>query len=682
MLEYIDQTNRTILFDVINPNKNNLFTLIGDTKGVESLRDDQVKEIDNSLSVTSFEEFLRKFNPCIYMILDLDRENVEFNFEAPMQLDENVVKIEFNADHRLISMLSKMVEYQSGNTIVAESLSDMIDYFFPKQDMEAFIGLRSKLKESILLKHYDEAYKVLDLIINNYNNSLLQLQLFLAESKKYLIENDVYEDEIINLRDIKNAQISILEISDKFRNMEPIITSDRFDEYKQLIEEYIKSHTTKNIPYLLSNLLSSYGYKYEKIDDTIALYNSSIDFYAKVLRVYWNSINPFVQTMLGIKIFFEQYTIENGVMPPTLLIANCNVDCLLDEKYRKKLEIYLETVNLKWYYASTIWYAIIPRLRFIHVSTKELTRERFQGKEQELMGNYPSQEAIYILLEILSRYRIQTFLSTMALGDNNFYQFSHEGLWLFEDSFKFLKIVDYDNYIIPCMPNFTIIPREDCKITVGKKYNYEEYGKSQIIPGEYKVVWLSGIYVEASFVAAGLYAACQCPSYLTAKYPGKVITEVQGVSYRMMEKEHNHMTPTSMKKELFLYSEELVEDIKLKSYGVVFGPGKEGVVVLSDYTMAALHGSKDCVAIVQTMTFIERVIRHATQDYRADLIKEFFIKKPDSLYSNWLKNQTKINSILHVGENISYRLDEKEHTCIIELEFMETRKMEKVKLSQ
>ena len=44
-MEIIEQTNRTILFDEINPEKLDLLTLVGDVKGLESVDDDKVKEI-------------------------------------------------------------------------------------------------------------------------------------------------------------------------------------------------------------------------------------------------------------------------------------------------------------------------------------------------------------------------------------------------------------------------------------------------------------------------------------------------------------------------------------------------------------------------------------------------------------------------------------------------------------
>ena len=55
-METITQTNRTMLFAEVNPERLNLLTLIGDVRGRTSLDDDKMKEINEVLAVRSFEE--------------------------------------------------------------------------------------------------------------------------------------------------------------------------------------------------------------------------------------------------------------------------------------------------------------------------------------------------------------------------------------------------------------------------------------------------------------------------------------------------------------------------------------------------------------------------------------------------------------------------------------------------
>ncbi len=49
MAQIIKQTNATMLFEEINPEKLDLLTLIGDVKGLDSLSDEKIKEILETL---------------------------------------------------------------------------------------------------------------------------------------------------------------------------------------------------------------------------------------------------------------------------------------------------------------------------------------------------------------------------------------------------------------------------------------------------------------------------------------------------------------------------------------------------------------------------------------------------------------------------------------------------------
>lgn len=65
-MSIIRQTNRTILFEEINPEKMDLPTLVGDVRGIDSLSDEKIKEMNEALLVGSFDEFITKFEPVVY----------------------------------------------------------------------------------------------------------------------------------------------------------------------------------------------------------------------------------------------------------------------------------------------------------------------------------------------------------------------------------------------------------------------------------------------------------------------------------------------------------------------------------------------------------------------------------------------------------------------------------------
>ena len=51
----INQTNRTILFEEINPEKMDILTLVNDARDMDSLDDENIIEINRHLLVGSFE---------------------------------------------------------------------------------------------------------------------------------------------------------------------------------------------------------------------------------------------------------------------------------------------------------------------------------------------------------------------------------------------------------------------------------------------------------------------------------------------------------------------------------------------------------------------------------------------------------------------------------------------------
>ena len=62
----LTQTNRSILFEEINPEMLNLLTLVGDVRGVNSVSDDKIKEITHALLERSFDELYEKLEPVVY----------------------------------------------------------------------------------------------------------------------------------------------------------------------------------------------------------------------------------------------------------------------------------------------------------------------------------------------------------------------------------------------------------------------------------------------------------------------------------------------------------------------------------------------------------------------------------------------------------------------------------------
>ena len=90
-MDVIEQTNRTILFEEINPEKLDLISVIGGTEGINSLSDEKIKEINDLFLVKSFDEFLDKFAPVVYSFYNANNQKVIYTLEKPWNLPENLI---------------------------------------------------------------------------------------------------------------------------------------------------------------------------------------------------------------------------------------------------------------------------------------------------------------------------------------------------------------------------------------------------------------------------------------------------------------------------------------------------------------------------------------------------------------------------------------------------------------
>ena len=79
----INQTNRTMLFEEINPEKMDLLTLIDDVKEIDSLDDEKILEINKHLLVSSFDEFLEKFEPKVYSYYNAENQRIQYILKKP-----------------------------------------------------------------------------------------------------------------------------------------------------------------------------------------------------------------------------------------------------------------------------------------------------------------------------------------------------------------------------------------------------------------------------------------------------------------------------------------------------------------------------------------------------------------------------------------------------------------------
>lgn len=150
-METITQTNRTILFSEMNPEKLNLLTLIGDVRGKTSLDDDKIKEINETLLVESFEDFLEKFAPVVYSWCDANTGSIQYSLIKPENIPDNcITEIPLNEMNDLLNMLITLQDARGslGVANVDFKFSNVLEMISPKKIMEDIPWERGRGEET------------------------------------------------------------------------------------------------------------------------------------------------------------------------------------------------------------------------------------------------------------------------------------------------------------------------------------------------------------------------------------------------------------------------------------------------------------------------------------------------------------------------------------------------------
>lgn len=158
-MDIITQTNRAILFEEINPQKNDLLTLIGEVKGKTSLSDDKVKEIHENLLTGSFEEFLELFAPVVYSFFNANTGQVVYSLKKPENIPENcITEIPLTMENDFLRMLVTLIETKGalGIANVDFKFDKILDMISPKKIMD---DIRQSRKE---IQYVYGQYEALD----------------------------------------------------------------------------------------------------------------------------------------------------------------------------------------------------------------------------------------------------------------------------------------------------------------------------------------------------------------------------------------------------------------------------------------------------------------------------------------------------------------------------------------
>lgn len=362
-----------------------------------------------------------------------------------------------------------------------------------------------------------------------------------------------------------------------------------------------------------------------------------------------------------------------------MFITNISNDMLVKANNLPRLIAFLNTVNAKNDFDNAIWYGIVPSVSLDQNSNVRLTRQRFQGNEKTEKTGVNSVEALVRLLDVLKDYSVQCFFSYETGDKTTFNNMATEGIEKYEDRCSSLIGKAYSEYAIPCIPNFTIIPKEKSGVILDNRMLLNENNMAELSKEKEDIMklWIDGVYVGAAYIAAGLVAAYQCPEYLKEMFKKNVDAELPGVRFDIESGDHPLRVHTVMAKEITGFTNTIKNEINRHSFGFVFSSenavlGTENIHNIMVYKARNLMSDGkvyEPIYKTQVTTYIERILRHATGDFKQENIIQFFSNNPSSQKSRWQEKRGCVNAVIGDGDDIEYEIDEANGYCVLNITF-------------
>lgn len=699
-----EQTNRTILFEEFNSEKLDLLTLIGSGNNITSLDDEKIREIHEHLLVKSFPEFLEKFEPKIYSFFNAASQKIAYSLEKPQGIPDNAItEIPITVDNTFFKMLSTLLESKriNGSKNVDFDFANVLNFISPKKVMDDIKQQRKEIaytydkyealedEDPTKLEYGDKLNVLIDKASKNYNNILGMVPLAIEDIKTRIMigssdsNGKAEEIKIGMLTMSEKGELKIIEKAKEESTALAITTNKNSEALAECFREDYDAISEEKNDYIRDLVVRTFvplPVTLEDIDveQEVANYNQYLAFYKDAQEDFIKTLKPLMEKILGVKVFFEQYDKELSGMKPSLLITNIKLEMLLKGENKQALELYLNTVNQKNDFENTVWFGIVPSINLEEQVNNKNIRQRFKGTNKAEKVNYNTLENLGLLMSILSKYRILTFFSMIGSEETTFNNLATTGVMKYIDKTKNLQYKKgMSEYLVPALPSFTVVPREKSAVILDHKMKIAESGLPEFEKEELIKFWIEGIYIEGAYVAAGITAAYQCPEYLRKRFK-KVDPNEPGVRINIEDRDNAFQIVTTMSKEITGYTTATKDSINRNNFGFVFSSDNvqyNGQVInnITVYKARTLdtneEGTFEPIYKTITSTYIERILRYLSTDFKEDKVKDFFSTNPNSQKNKWLKSKENgnVNAILQPGDDLSMVIDG--NSCLLHIIF-------------
>lgn len=703
-MEIIKQTNRTILFEEINPQKLDLITLIGDVNGYESLSDEKLIEINEHLLVRDFDEFLKKFEPKVYSFYNAATQKVAYTLEKPEGIpDDAISEIPLDENNDFLKMLFTLIDAKKNQGIknVDFKFENILEMISPKKVMEDIKQIRKEI--SYLHSKYEELDDndptkgemgdklniKFEEASKHYNNIMGMLPIAIEDIKTRLLLGQKQEDtqaEAIKVGILtmgEQGELKILEAPKAEGSALVVKDQENANKLIEVFEEDYKEITENPTTYVQDLVIRTFApmpvvQEEINVEQEVENYNTYLEFFKNSKDEFVKTAKPLIEKLLGVKMFFEQYETKNKAMKPSLLVTNTKVDMIVKSNNKDRFLKYLNTINAKNDFNDTIWFGIVPAIEFDSSVKREVRRERFKGSKKEVKSKGNTMESLTQILNIAKDYKIQIFFNFEAKEETTFSSMATLGVERYINKCEPLTKQEYSEFAIPCLPNFTVIPRDKSGVVLDSRLKLNDDGGVELSKEKEDIMklWLEGIYIDASYVAAGLVASYQCPEYLKTKFKNTA-TKYPGVRFDLEEGDNGLKVLTTLAKEISGFTNKIKDEINRKNFGFIFssenaqvdGRLVKRITVYKARSLAQTEDGFEPIFKTTVSTYIERMLRFHTNDFKQDKLIKFFSNNPKSQKSIWVNDSGYINSILKSGDSISNTIDEQNNICQIELAF-------------
>ncbi len=537
----------------------------------------------------------------------------------------------------------------------------------------------------------------------NYNNVLAMLPLAIEDIKTRLLLGDgesgqggpdfkagllsMGEDGELKILEMKQEESTQLAVVDDEVNLSLMDAfREDYDALNETPSGYVRDLVVRTFCPLSSTMESNVNRELE-----VNNYNTYLEFYKQSKNDFVKVVKPLIEKILGVKTFFDQYRVKEKGMQPKLLITNIPLEMLVKSSNLPRLITYLNTTNDKNEFDNTIWFGIVPDVELNQTGGGKLQRVRFAGNKREEKQGTTSMESLAALMNAIEPYKISTFFSFCTSEETTFNYIATEGIELFKDKCAPLMKKTYSEFVIPCIPNVTIIPKDKSGLVLDKKMVMDEDGNVALSSEKDDVMkmWLEGIYVSAAYEAAGIVAAWQCPEYLKQRFKDTSM-EYPGVRFDIEADDNALLATTSMTKEISGYTNAIKNSINHTGFGFVFssdnaqykGQEIKNITVYKARNLLSRGNEFEPIYKTLVVTYIERMLRFYSSDFKQDKIEKFFSSNPNSQKSRWDANRQYVNSILQGGDELDCNIDEKYGVCDVLVTFANTTRNLKVQLER